>query len=252
MSQLKKAKSSSFSRASDFEKCPLFFKYRHIDKIPDPRPVDTTLENPLDRGTRLHSLAENYVQNPKLKLAIELEPFRERFDKLRKLYAAGLVTLEEPVAFDITWNRVDYKDFDNAIYRMVADVVIRPNNESIVVIDHKSGKKSGNEVKHHDQCMEYATSFALIEPEVQEFTLQLWYLDQPQEVGNPTIKVFTREQVLANFPKMKARHTKVISTTLFPAHPSQFACRFCPYKAGTVGSGKRAYPGTGHCRRNVI
>lgn len=248
----KRAKSSSFSRASDFEKCPLFFKFRHIDKIPDPRPVDTSIENPLDRGTRLHSLAENYVQNPKLKLAIELEPFRERFDKLRVLYQRGLVSLEEQLAFDRTWNPVPSNDFENAIYRMIADVVIRPDPQRTIIVDLKSGKKDGNEVKHHNQCMEYATSYSLVEPETKEFTLQLWYLDQPQTVGNPTIKVFTREQVLKNFTKMRERHMKVIETELFPAHPSQFACRFCPYKAGTVGSGKRAYPGTGHCRKNVV
>ena len=248
---IKKAKSSSFSRASDFEKCPLFFKYRHIDKIPDPRPTDSSVESPLDRGSRIHTMAENYVQNYKLPLPLELQGFEERFIKLRKLHKAGMVTLEEPVAFNKTWNRCSPTDFDNCIYRMVADVVIRPSKHSIIIIDHKTGKKHGNEVKHHDQCMEYATSFALVEPEVQEFTLQLWYLDQPQEVGNPTIKEFDREKVLLNFDKMRKRHTNVIETEMFPAHPSQFACRFCPYKAGTVGSGKRAYPGTGHCRRNV-
>lgn len=251
MTTRKKAKSSSFSRASDFEKCPLFFKYRHLDKIPDPRPVNRSIEHPLDRGTRIHSLAENFVQNPKLKLAIELEPFRERFDKLRKLFDMKMVALEESVAFDITWNRVEATDFENAIYRMVADVVIRPTPETIIIIDHKTGRKQGNEVKHHDQCMEYATSYALVEPEVKNFTLQVWYLDQPQEVGNPTIKEFSREQVLKNFDRMRKRHMNVITTELFPAHPSQFACRFCPYKAGIVGGGKRAYPGTGHCRRNV-
>ncbi len=248
----KKAKSSSFSRASDFEKCPLFFKYRHIDKIEDPRPKIPGAEHPLDRGTRLHTLAENYVQTPRMKCPPELEQFKDRLDKLRILYERGWVALEERLAFDKTWNEVEYLDFENVIYRMVADVRIRPSKDKIIAIDYKTGKKDGNEVKHHDQCMEYATSYALVNQEIQEFTIQLWYFDQPLSVGNPTIKVFTREQVLANFPKMRERHTKVIDAELFPAHPSMFACRFCPYKAGLVGRGKKAYAGTGHCRRNVV
>jgi len=247
----KPARASSFSRASDYEKCPLFFKYRHIDKIPDPRPEIPGLEHPLDRGSRLHDLAERYVDGRLRRLPEELMDFKERFDKLKTLYGRGIVSLEEKLAFNVAWQPVEYFD-KQVIYRMIADFVIRPNAEQIVIGDLKSGAKDGNEIKHHDQCMEYATGYALTEPEVQEFTLQLWYLDQPQNAGNPTIKVFTRRQVLANFPRMKERHTKVIEAELFPAHPSQHACRFCPYKAGTVGRGKRAYGGTGHCRRNVV
>ena len=247
---MSKLNSSSFSRAEAFEKCPYFFKLRHIDKIPDPRPEDIG-ESPLDRGSRLHDLAERYVDGRLRKFPEELVLWKERLDKIKKLHQRGIVVLEERLAFDELWNPVAYDDWANALYRMVADVRILPNDEQIIIIDYKSGRKDGNEVKHHSQAMEYATGYALLYPTLQEFTTQLYYFDQPQNTSNPTIKTFTRERVLRNFARMQKRHNKVIHAEFYPAHPSQNACRFCPYKAGLVGSGKNSYPGTGHCRKNV-
>lgn len=249
MTEIKTAKSSSFSRAELFDKCPLQFKYKHIDKIPDPRPDDPDKEHPLDRGTRIHTEAEHYVQGlgP---LTDDLVPFRERFEKLRLLYKKGIVTLEEEIAFDRNWNRCDWFSPD-AIYRMKADAVIQPNPENMIIIDYKTGKLDGNQIKHSQQCMEYAVSHGIIFPEVQVFTTQLWYLDQPMYDENPTIKTYTRERVLQRSADMRKRHQKVIDAVVFPAHPSRHACLFCPYKAGNVGTKKNSYAGTGHCRRNV-
>lgn len=245
-----RAKSSSFSRAQDFEECPRKFKFKHIDRIPDPRPEDPSKEHPLDRGNRIHTLAEHYVEGKILGCPEELLPFEDRFNMLRKLYKRGCVKLEEPVAFDRSWNRCDYKDWDNAIYRMKADASVFHGNE-MMVIDYKTGKKKGNEIKHLSQCTEYAVSMAIIHPHIQEFTLELWYLDQPRCTENPTVHLFSRERVLSRFPSMKKRHEAVINARLFPPYPSHNACFFCPYKAGAVGRGKLSYPGTGHCRRNV-
>jgi len=243
-------KSTSFSRTSDFEKCPFFFKLRHIEKIKDPRPLDSTVEHPLDRGTRIHTLAEKYVENPLLRLPTELAHHAERFDALRVAYEKGMVTLEMPLAFDKHWRQSASDDFKNTIYRMIADVVVQPTEERILIVDHKTGKKKGNEIKHHQQLMEYAVGFSLVYADLQLFDTQIWYLDQP-EGENVMKRSFTRTQVSNSFNPMRERHEKVLNAKVFPATPSQFACLFCPYKAGVVGRGKNAYPGTGHCRKNI-
>lgn len=249
MSEIKTAKSSSFSRAELYEKCPLQFKLRHIDKIPDPRPANPKKEHPLDRGIRVHTEAEHYVQGLS-PLSSDLMPFREYFEKLRLIFEKGIVTLEEELAFDTSWNACSWFDKD-VIYRAKADVTIQPDPKNLIIIDYKTGKLDGNQVKHGQQCIEYSISYALKYPEVQIFTTQLWYLDQPLQQINPTIKTFTRERILSRFKDMKKRHETVATACLFPAHPSQHACRFCPFKAGSVGRGPDAYAGTGHCRRNV-
>ena len=252
MSQLNKVKSTSFSRTSDYEKCPLFFKYRHIDKIKDPAPpLPEGVEYPMERGTRIHKLAEDYVQNSMLRLPEELAHHERGFAALRKAYEQEMVTLEMPLAFDKNWRLSAGDDFENTTYRMVADVAVQPTPDRLLIIDHKTGKKQGNEVKHHRQLMEYAVCFNIVAPQIQIFDMQIWYLDLP-EGENVMAKTFTRSQVVNAFTPMRERHNKVLEATIFPAHPSQFACRFCPYKSGMVGRGKRAYPGTGHCRKNVV
>lgn len=244
-------KSSSFSRASDFEKCPLQFKLKHIDKIKDPAPpLPEGEEYPMERGSRIHTLAENYVQHDSMRLPEALRHHERRFETLRELYKRNMVECEQALGFNEDWQQVSPTDWENCRYRMIADVVVRPSDASIMIIDHKTGRKDGNEIKHHAQLMEYAVGFALIDPSIQIFYPQIWYIDLPD--GENTLeKRFTRDQVLRAFPRVSKRHEAVLNAKLFPAQPSQMACRFCPFKAGMVGRGKKSYPGTGHCRRNV-
>lgn len=244
-------KSSSFTRAQDFIKCPLFFKLRHIDKVPDPAPpLPEGQERPMDRGIRIHKLAENYIKNPMMKLPKELATHEDGMKALQSGHAKGKVDPEIAIGFDSNWSVSGVTDFDNTIYRMVIDVAVTVSDARIFCIDFKTGKKKGNEVKHHEQLMEYAIGVSLLDPEVQIFDTAIWYLDLPPG-ENIMKKMFTRTQVIKAFPTMRKRHENVLNATVFPAKPSQFACRFCPYKAGEVGRGKNAYPGTGHCRRNI-
>ena len=246
------ATSSSFSRAMDYEKCPLFFKYRHLDKIPDPAPqlLDKNgqpMERPMERGSRIHTLAENYVMNPRITLPEELEKFAKEFNALQQMYQANMMTPEVQFAFNRDWKQVGYRDWDNAVYRAIIDILAQINDNRVLICDIKTGKKEGNEIKHHEQCMEYAVCVALTDPEVHIFDVEVWYIDHGEKLRNQ----FTRRQVLQGFQNMKDRHQDVLDARLFPAKPNKFACMFCPYKAGTVGFKKLAYPGTGHCRSNV-
>jgi len=244
-------KSTSFSRASDFNRCPLMFKYKHLDKILDPAPeLPEGDEHPMDRGSRIHSLCENYVKNPLIKPQHELRHQLPLLDAFRAGYEKGKVDLEIPIAFDANWEISAGDDFANTVYRMIIDVAVTVSDSRVYILDWKTGKKKGNEVKHHDQLMEYAVGVANVDPAIQIFDVAIGYLDlHPGE--NLMKRTFTRTQVEQATPKVRERHEKVLNATIFPAKPSQFACRFCPFKAGTVGRGKRAYAGTGHCRRNI-
>ena len=246
----KQATSSSFSRAMDMEKCPLMFKYRHLDKIPDPAPpLPEGQERPMERGNRIHKLGENYVQNPQMHLPDELQHFPTEFKAFQQMYAKNMLDPEIKFAFNDDWQQVSYKDWDNVRYRAVIDALARIDERRVLVVDYKTGKKEGNEIKHHEQCMEYAVCVALTDPDVQLFNVQVWYIDQPHD--RKLKKTFTRTEVMRGFANMKARHRRVLDERIFPAKPSRMACMFCPYKAGQVGFKKLAYPGTGHCRKNI-
>lgn len=242
---------TSFSRVEDYEKCPLFFQHRHLLKTPDPAPpLPEGQEYPMDRGIRVHKLGEDFVQDDSLELPDEYAHHERGMFALRKYYKQGKVSCEHPIAFDKHWRPSEGNDFENTVYRGVADVVVWVSGQRVLIIDYKTGKKKGNEIKHYKQLMEYACCFMLLYPDLQVFDVQIWYLDL--ELPDNTMKyTFTRTQVARAFPRMKKRHEALRYARLFPPHPSDFACRFCPYKAGQVGRGARAYAGTGHCRRNV-
>ena len=76
-------KSWSFSRYSDYCKCPAMAKYKYIDKIVNP---DDQKSEALQRGARIHELAEGYLKGTIARLPKELKAFEDEFKKLRKQY----------------------------------------------------------------------------------------------------------------------------------------------------------------------
>lgn len=242
-------KSTSFSRLKEFRECPLKAKLKFVDKIPDPRPDPPPgQEHPMDRGSRIHEMAENYVKGTLGdELPRELERFKAQLNILRLLYPEGKVDVELQLALDKNWARSDPRDFENTKYRMIADVVLYADTAEIVVIDHKTGRKDGNEVVHTQQGMDYLSAMAIANVEIQKFNFEVWYLDKGEVL--PTIS-FTRDELNVHIRDFMEEHTKLLECRFFPPTPSFQACLWCPFKKGTVGRGKAAYAGTGHCTRN--
>ena len=86
------------------------------------------------------------------------------------------------------------------VWSDATDAIVLPNEHSAIVIDYKSGKRFGNEVKHAEQTQLYALNAVLRYPELEEVTTELWYLD----VKELTAATFTRAQILrfrANFDR---------------------------------------------------
>lgn len=244
-----KFKSTSFSRVKEFRECPLKAKLKFLDKVESPRPsLPEGQEHPMDRGSRIHELAEKLVQQGfDENVPAELEKFRGRFETLVHMYREGKVHTEKSFAFDENWKQSDYRDFENTKYRMIADIFAEIEPGHMLVIDHKTGRKDGNEPVHMQQGIEYLCCCFILYPNASKFTFEVWYLDK----GDVLTVTFTRNELTPHVPKFMRRHEELWENTLFPPTPSQNACLFCDFKKGTVGRGKNAYPGTGHCTRNV-
>jgi hypothetical protein len=229
----------SISKAKTFRQCKFRAQLQYGQKIPEPeRPLPPgKSEHANDRGTRLHTEAELYVQN-KGPFTPELAKFRVEFDSLRQLYADGLVSLEGEWAMSKDWEVVPWKSKD-AWLRLKLDAIVFLSEYEAVVIDYKSGKKYGNEVGHAEQVQLYQLVAFLRYPKLEIVHTELWYLDQPDEAI--TQNTFSRKQGLRfkySFNNMGAQMT---SCTDFPASPNIFNCKWCPY--GPTG--------TGHCERGV-
>jgi len=225
----------SYSKLIDFEKCKLLAKIKHLDKVPEPkrplRPGQTEHAN--DRGTRIHDSAERFV-NGSGPFIPEMGKFRTEFEHMRHLYAAGKVSLEGEWGIDRDWEVAPWK---TAWQRGKLDALVHASPTEAVVIDYKSGKRFGNEVKHAEQVNLYGLLTFLRFPELETVHVELWYLD----IDELTCRTFDRDQALRFKQSFNRRGLALTECSTWPANPNKFSCQWCPYGPD----------GTGHCTVGV-
>ena len=216
----------SFSRLGDFEQCKYRAKLKYLDKIPEPeRPLPPgKTEHANDRGTRIHDAAERYVRGG-IELIPELHGFRPEFEKLKADFAAGKVSLEGEWGMNRQWEPVAWGSSD-VWFRLKLDALVFLSKTEAVVIDYKTGRRYGNEVKHAEQTQLYQLVTFLRYPKLETIHTELWYPDV-DELHSATYK---RPQGLRFRRGFDVRGNALTTCTEFPANPNIFSCRWCPYK----------------------
>lgn len=231
----------SFSRLDDFEACRFRAKLKYIDRIPEPDrgpPPPGKTEWPNDRGTRIHTEVEHFVTGQSKKLTPDLKNFAPELDKVRALYKKRQVEAEAMWCFTQDWEPTHDRDFANIRFRIKTDLTVFVEDQTqAIVIDWKTGKRFGNEVKHAQQLQLYALGVALKFPNVQHITAELWYGDL-NELHDMSA---TRDQALRFFKNWNDRNTRMMEADKFPPNPNRENCRYCPF----------AHWGTGHCDKGV-
>lgn len=222
-------KSWSFSRLAVYEQCPQRAQLQFVDRIPDPNPSKTA-----ERGTDIHNKAELFVRGEIEHLPLELEKFKPEFLKLKDLFKQGDVILEDEWGFDTTWGHNEYR---YAWLRAKCDAVIKLSEDTLLIVDYKTGKKFGNEVKHGEQLQFYAACAVARYPEIKFFSTELWYLD----ADDISIAQYNRTKALEALARWNERGLKATSDTVMRANPNIFSCKYCPYGSW----------GTGHCTKGV-
>lgn len=242
-------KSWSFSALQVFESCPFRSKLAKIDKIPEPeRPAPPNgKEHANDRGSRIHDHAENFVRGKTDIMLPEMLKFEQGFLNLRKLFEQDKVEMEDMWCFNDAWQDVEPNDWNNIWTRIKLDAIVflGDNEEHAVVIDHKTGKKFGNEIKHGQQLQLYALATALLFDNIEKITAELWYLDQ----NELTSLTFTRKQALRFLRSWNERGMKMTTETQFNPKPNKNSCMFCPY--GPVEMSNKWVNKSGHCKHGV-
>jgi RecB family exonuclease len=229
----------SFSRLQNFEKCRYLAKLMYIDKVPEPaRPLPPgKTEQPNDRGSRVHDAAEMYVRGG-VELIPELAKFKDQFDELRELYKLGQVHLEGEWAVNLEWEPVAWSS-DDAWCRMKLDaLVVSEDGGYGRVIDYKTGKRQGNEIKHTEQGQIYQLATFLRFPEITDLTVEFWYTD----LDEVDVKNYSRIQGIQYFNKYNNRLLAISTATEFPPNPNAFSCRWCPYNSNACDFGVSTNP----------
>lgn len=214
----------SHSKLTDFEKCKFLTWLKHDQRIPEPeRPLPPgKTEHANDRGTRVHDSCEMYVSGQSDNLAPEAAMyFGPEIDLLRVLYDKGHVSLEGEWGMDRDWEVADWR---TAWLRLKLDAAVFFDDEA-VVIDYKTGRKFGNEVKHAEQLQLYTLVTFLRYPELQRVTAELWYLDQ----NETTRMTMSREQALRFRASFHKRGVALTTCTDWKPNPNKFSCKWCQY-----------------------
>lgn len=248
----------SNSRLAVFEECPYRAKLQYIDKLPvNERPLPSgQTEHANDRGIRIHKAAEDFIYSRTDTMVKELTKFSLELNKLRAMRAANesSAICEGGWAFDDAWKAVPYdpkeypswkEAFETIWYRCIIDCLVWISPTEVIIIDFKTGKRFGNEIKHAKQMQEYQLAAFMRYPDLQTVHVELWYLDLDEISPSMT---FTRNQGLKFFKGINDRATRMTTATVFDPTPSQHRCKFCPYKTGE----NKWVVGTGDCTANPI
>jgi len=213
----------SNSKYTDFAKCKFLCYLKHDKRVPEPvrelRPGQTEHAN--DRGSRIHDAAEMFVRG-KGPAIPEMRKFQAEFDVMQRLFTRGEVSLEGEWGMDQGWNTAPWK---GAWLRLKLDSLVHISKTEAVVIDYKSGKRFGNEMKHAEQTQLYALVSALRHPELEIIHTELWYLDV-NEIAQTT---YTRDQALRFKRAWDMRGNQITSCGTWPPNPNIFSCQWCGY-----------------------
>lgn len=211
-----KINSWSFSRLQVFESCKYRAKLQWLDKVPDLQPKTAA-----DRGTAIHQEAEDYVIG-KSDFTHNLRHFKADLTALKAHYAEGRVVCEQEWGFDTDWRIAAWR---GAWLRLKCDAVCRFSPQLAIVIDYKTGKRFGNEVKHAEQLQLYAVCALLRDPTLEEVICELWYFDQ-NELASFKMKRSQLKKYLQQFDKRGIAFT---TESEFKANPNIYSCKYCPY-----------------------
>lgn len=212
----KTIQSWSISRINVFEQCQYRAKLQWLDKIQDLQPKTAA-----DRGTAIHTEAEEYVLG-KAPITSNLRHFATDLTALQNHNVQGRVTCEEEWAYDRNWNVTDWR---SGWLRLKCDAVCHLTSSHVVVIDYKTGKRFGNEIKHAVQLQLYAVCALIRYPEVEQVTCELWYFDQ-NELASFTLH---RRQLGKYLSIFDHKGRKFTETTNFKPNPNIITCKYCPY-----------------------
>ena len=229
-------KAGSFSRLDVFSTCQYRAKLAFVDRIPEPdrgpgplTAPDGSKEWHNDRGSRIHDLGEHYVSGVIQDFPSELSKFESAFNGLRTAYEnqswTGQVQTEKLWCFDENWENCPDDAWDRIWMRIKIDCTVFHSPQEATIIDYKTGRKFGNEVKHAQQCNLYQLGAFIRYPELEHITTELWYLD----LGETTSVEYSRDKGMKSFSLWNNKNLAMTSCEDFRPNPNIHNCKWCPY-----------------------
>jgi CRISPR/Cas system-associated exonuclease Cas4 (RecB family) len=230
----------SFSSAQSYDKCPKAIEHRYVLKTPK----DARDNSAAERGTAIHKELEEYLASNTVgvrpnTIASPLEtsstltrapidPAQFKYEglvgKIKELCDQYPFTQEQMLFFDQNWNPV--ATFQEAWLLAAMDVFINISDEECIIVDWKTGKKEGNEIKHQQQSQLYALCAWKRNQNLKKIKVIFVYLDQ----GTKTEAVWKAGHMPRFFKTWDAKGKEITSCTSFKPKPNKYSCRYCDYQ----------------------
>lgn len=203
----------SFSRLQCYEECPAKFKYKFIDKLPEPK------SDAMQRGIDIHKKCEDFLNGDAIVVDPELMRFGALFQDLRE---AKPMT-EEQWALTSDWKTTGWfsKGKQAAWVRVILDAGVIYEDHTALVIDFKTGKPWGDNT---DQMQLFGDVTLCRHPDLKEVETRLWYLD----TGDEKVEVFKRKGLDDRLDYWEDRVEPMFGDTDFMPKPSN-KCRWCAF-----------------------
>lgn len=211
----------SFKRLTTYENCAYRAELEFRFRRPMPAEYDRSYA---ERGNAIHKGAELFVRGEGPLITELTAPLvRERIDYYHQAYKEGRAVVEQEWGFDQDWQPTGWFD-SNCWQRTKCDVVV-DEKVLVEVVDWKSGKKEGNEVKHAQQGLLYAIDALIKYPEAERVRIRFIYTDE----GKEKVAEHSRLVTMRMLPNWDARARALTQARVFPPKPNKINCRFCPY-----------------------
>jgi hypothetical protein len=212
----------SISRLHLYEMCPLRFKLKNIDKLPDP-------PNPaMQRGLDVHKKAENFVKGTLTYIPRELYSFDAQFRELQVLKddPEATVLLEEKWCFTDDWKETSWFGKDAAC-RVVTDASVVYTDGTADVVDYKTGKPYG---ANQDQMKLFSLAAFIKFEDLKTVTTRLWYVD----TGDEICETFYEKDIDPILDEFEPRVEKMRADRTYAPRPGPY-CKNCPYSKSAGG-----------------
>ena len=222
----------SFTRYSDWLRCPAYAKYKHLEKVQtlemaarDARVAAGEETSAMLRGAEIAKKAEVYLKNKRKPLPIELMPVAAEYKALR---ARATILVEDNWGFTKDWKPCSPTDWNNCWLRVKIDACYTTGEKELHIKDNKTGKYDDRKVEEYKLQLElYGVGGLAKMPTVQIATAQLIYSDlgilHPEKP-----MTFTRAQFEPLKKKWVQRVKPLFADKKFAPRPGYY-CRWCDF-----------------------
>lgn len=209
-------KAWSYSRWTTYQQCPAKAKYQIIDRLPMQQ------NEAMERGSRLHELADKYLRGALKTVPAELKNIAPELRALKKVRALS----ELEWCFNDKWEPVDWMAKD-AWLRVKLDVFSKVG-ALVRMLDWKTGKRRDG---YQTQLELYALAGFVAVPEAQEISTELHYMD---DTLPPVKQTFLRNE-LPGLKKKWLKDTRaMLNDKSFAPTPNNL-CRWCDFARAKGG-----------------